>query len=46
MSVVFACIASHGTEIIPELAGNMLDAFAETREGMEETSEVNEKTEA
>ena len=43
MSVVFACVAPHGTEIIPELAGNMLDAFAETREGMEELARLMEK---
>jgi len=36
MSVVFACIAPHGAEAIPELAGDMLEAFAETRRGMEQ----------
>jgi aromatic ring-opening dioxygenase LigB subunit len=36
MSVVFACITPHGAEIIPELAADKLDAFAETRRGMEE----------
>lgn len=35
MSVVFACIAPHGAEAIPELAGDMFDAYAETRRGME-----------
>lgn len=36
MSVVFACIAPHGAEAIPELAGEMFEAFAETRRGMEQ----------
>jgi aromatic ring-opening dioxygenase LigB subunit len=36
MSVVFACIAPHGSEIIPELAGDKLEAFAETCRGMRE----------
>jgi aromatic ring-opening dioxygenase LigB subunit len=36
MSVVFACIAPHGAETIPELAGDMLEAFAESRMSMEE----------
>jgi aromatic ring-opening dioxygenase LigB subunit len=39
MSVVFACIAPHGAEAIPELAGDMLEAFAETRRGMEQLAE-------
>jgi aromatic ring-opening dioxygenase LigB subunit len=39
MSVVFACIAPHGAEVIPELAGGMLEAFAETRRGMEQLGE-------
>jgi aromatic ring-opening dioxygenase LigB subunit len=39
MSVVFACIAPHGAEAIPELAGDMLEAFSETRRGMEEMAE-------
>lgn len=34
MGVVGACIAPHGAEAIPELAGNMLESFAETRGGM------------
>jgi aromatic ring-opening dioxygenase LigB subunit len=36
MGVVLACIAPHGAEIIPELAGGMFEAFGETRTGMEE----------
>lgn len=36
MGVVLACIAPHGAEIIPELAGGMFEAFSETRTGMEE----------
>jgi aromatic ring-opening dioxygenase LigB subunit len=40
MPVTFACIAPHGTEIIPELAGGMLEAFVETRRGMEELAEL------
>jgi len=39
MSVVFACIAPHGAEAIPELAGDMLEAYAETRMGMEQLAE-------
>jgi aromatic ring-opening dioxygenase LigB subunit len=39
MNVVFACIAPHGAEAIPELAGDMLEAFAETRRGMEQLAE-------
>lgn len=40
MGIVFACIAPHGAEIIPELAGDMLDAFAETRKGMEQLAKL------
>lgn len=36
MGLVFACISPHGSEVIPELAGSMFDAFAETRRGMAE----------
>jgi len=43
MSVVFACIAPHGAEAIPELAGDMLEAFAETRRGMEQLAEEMKK---
>jgi len=38
--VVFACIAPHGKEIIPELAGDMFNAFAETRRGMEKLARL------
>jgi len=34
MGIVGACIAPHGVEVIAELAGEMLDSFAETRKGM------------
>lgn len=40
MGVVFACIAPHGAEIIPELTDDMFDAFAETRKGMEELAKL------
>jgi aromatic ring-opening dioxygenase LigB subunit len=43
MSVVFACIAPHGAEAIPELAGDMLEAFTETRRGMEQLAEEMKK---
>lgn len=36
MGIVFACIAPHGAELIPKLAGKMLKDFAETRKGMKE----------
>lgn len=35
MGLVYACIAPHGAEIIPQLAGDKLEAFSETRRGME-----------
>jgi len=40
MTTVFACIAPHGAEIITELAGNMLDALAETRRSMVELASL------
>lgn len=40
MTTVFACVAPHGAEIIPELAGNILDALAETRRGMGELASL------
>jgi len=40
MTTVFACIAPHGAEIIPELAGNILDALAETRGSMVELASL------
>jgi len=36
MGIVYACVAPHGSEVIPELAGDQLEAFSETRRGMEE----------
>jgi len=39
MGVVLACIAPHGAQAIPELAGDMFQAFAETRRGMEQLAE-------
>jgi aromatic ring-opening dioxygenase LigB subunit len=35
MGIVYACVAPHGSEAIPELAGDKLSAFGETRRGME-----------
>jgi aromatic ring-opening dioxygenase LigB subunit len=43
MGVVFACVAPHGAEVIPELAGDMADAFAETRRGMEQLASLLQK---
>lgn len=40
MSVVFACIAPHGSEAIPELAGESLETFSETRKAMEELARL------
>jgi aromatic ring-opening dioxygenase LigB subunit len=40
VGVAFACIAPHGSEAIPELAGDMLQAFSETRKGMEELARL------
>ena len=40
MGVAFACIAPHGSEAVPELAGDMLQAFSETRKGMEELARL------
>lgn len=34
MPLVYACIAPHGSEIVPALAGSKLGAFAATRRGM------------
>lgn len=34
MPLVYACIAPHGGEIVPELAGRQLKLFAPTRSGM------------
>jgi len=35
MGIIYACIAPHGSEAIPELAGDKLNVFGETRRGME-----------
>ncbi len=40
VGIVFACIAPHGAEIIPELAVDKLRDFAETRSGMEELASL------
>ncbi len=40
MGVVFACIAPHGSETIPELAGDKSEAFAQTRQGLEKLAEM------
>jgi len=40
VGLVFACISPHGSEVIPELAGDMFDAFAETRRGMAELASL------
>ena len=34
MTLVYACIAPHGSEIVPELAGSRGQAFMQTRKGM------------
>ena len=36
MTLVYACIAPHGSEIVPELAGGKDRAFMQTRKGMTE----------
>ena len=43
MGIVYACIAPHGSEAIPKLAGDKLEAFAETRRGMEELANQMKK---
>jgi aromatic ring-opening dioxygenase LigB subunit len=43
MGIVYACIAPHGSEAIPELAGDKLEAFSETRRGMEELGKQMKK---
>jgi aromatic ring-opening dioxygenase LigB subunit len=44
MGVVFACIVPHGAEVIPDLSGDMYEAFAETRKSMEKLAEnIREK---
>jgi aromatic ring-opening dioxygenase LigB subunit len=39
MGIVYACVAPHGAEVIPELAGKQLEAFGETRRGMEKLAQ-------
>ena len=34
MTLVYACIAPHGDELVPDLAGKDLDLFSPTRKGM------------
>ena len=43
MGIVYACVAPHGSEVIPELAGDNLRAFGETRRGMEDLAEQMKK---
>jgi aromatic ring-opening dioxygenase LigB subunit len=43
MGIVYACIAPHGSAAIPKLAGDKLEAFSETRRGMEELARQMKK---
>ena len=43
MGIVYACIAPHGSEVIPQLAGSQLEAFGETRDGMETLARTMDK---
>jgi len=43
MGIVFACIAPHGAESIPQLAGDKVEAFNETRRGMEKIASLVKK---
>jgi len=43
MGITFACIAPHGTEIIPQLAGEKLKDFAKTRHAMEKMATLMNK---
>lgn len=43
MGIVYACIAPHGAELIPKLAGQRLAAFHKTRKGMEKLATAMEK---
>ncbi|MBS7633682.1 extradiol ring-cleavage dioxygenase [Candidatus Bathyarchaeota archaeon] len=45
MGVIFACIVPHGAETIPELAGDKIELFAETRGGMETLAKLMKKQE-
>jgi len=40
MTLVFTCIAPHGSEIIPQLAGDKLKAFGKTRQGMLKMAQI------
>ncbi|MCW3980340.1 MAG: extradiol dioxygenase [Candidatus Bathyarchaeota archaeon] len=39
MGIVYACIAPHGAEVIPKLAGQKAQAFGKTTAGMEKLAE-------
>jgi aromatic ring-opening dioxygenase LigB subunit len=43
LPLVYACIAPHGSEIVPALAGRQLGAFAPTRRGMRKLAAQMEK---
>ena len=43
MGIVYACIAPHGSEAIPKFAGDQLEAFSETRRGMDELARQMKK---
>lgn len=43
MGITFACIAPHGTEVIPQLAGEKLEEFAKTRRAMEKMAVLMSK---
>jgi aromatic ring-opening dioxygenase LigB subunit len=43
MGIVYACIAPHGTELIPKLAGDQLETFSKTRKGMEKLAQHMKK---
>jgi aromatic ring-opening dioxygenase LigB subunit len=43
MGIVYACIAPHGSEAIPELAGEKSEVFSETRRGKEELAKQMKK---
>lgn len=43
MGIVFACVAPHGAEIIPQLAGDKFEAFDKTRQGMEKMASLIER---
>ncbi|MDH5448753.1 MAG: extradiol ring-cleavage dioxygenase [Candidatus Bathyarchaeota archaeon] len=43
MGITFACIAPHGAKIISQLAGNEIEAFSKTRQGMEKIASLMKK---